>query len=192
MTAYMTAADLRSAVPALANRTTITDDQLDGYVAEFAEIAERYRGASFTDRTTTDTTTLPDDWSMRWLSLANVGVTEVTAASIDGTALAVDDLTLDGAAGRLYNPEGWHGAVSVTYAYGSAPSAVLLRACREYVRSVALADASAVPRDVIAQTMEGTYTRFSTADWGAGRPTGYLEVDRLLNSLPDQRIPGIG
>ena len=41
---------------------------------------------------------------------------------------------------------------------------------------------------VIGQSFEGTYTRFSTPDWNAGRPTGYLEVDRLLNSLPDYRF----
>lgn len=192
MAAFLTAAQLRAAVPALANRSTITDDQIDGYVAEFTEIAERYRGTSFSAATATETVRLPDDWSMRWLVLDHADAIEVTAASIDGTDLDVATLGLDGGVGRLYNPDGWHGLVTVTYSYGGTASPLLLRACREYVRSVALADASAVPRDVIAQTMEGTYTRFSTADWDAGRPTGYLEVDRLLNSLPDQRIPGIG
>lgn len=70
----------------------------------------------------------------------------------------------------------------ITFTIGGPPTAVL-RACREYVRSCALSDRSGVPRDVISQSAEGTYTRFSTPDWDAGRPTGWLEVDRLLNSL---------
>ena len=34
-------------------------------------------------------------------------------------------------------------------------------------------------------------TRYSTPDWNRGRPTGFLEVDRLLNSLPIFRPAGI-
>lgn len=78
-------------------------------------------------------------------------------------------------------------ATGVTLTIGSPPKR-LLRACREYVRSCALADRSSVPRDVLTQADgQGGYTRFSTPDKDAGRPTGYLEVDRLLNSLDDYR-----
>ena len=69
---------------------------------------------------------------------------------------------------------------------GARPAAVL-RACRLYVRSCALSDQSSIPRDVLGQSFEGTYTRYSTPDWDAGRPTGYLDVDRLLNTLDDYR-----
>lgn len=65
---------------------------------------------------------------------------------------------------------------------------VLARACKEYVRACALASRSNVPRDVISQSVEGLTTRFSTPDKRAGRPTGYIEVDRLLNSLPNRRV----
>lgn len=64
---------------------------------------------------------------------------------------------------------------------------IIVDACRQYVRSCALAGRSGVPRDVISQNVEGTVNRFSTPDKNAGRPTGYLDVDRLLNSLPDFR-----
>lgn len=60
-------------------------------------------------------------------------------------------------------------------------------ACRQYVRACAFARRSGVPRDVISQNVEGMTTRFSTPDKDAGRPTGYLDVDRLLNSLHDFR-----
>lgn len=73
-----------------------------------------------------------------------------------------------------------------------SPPETILDACAEYVVSVATSRSSGTTRDIIAQTFEGGMTRYSTPDWGAGRPTGYLEVDRLLNSLPDYRLPGIG
>lgn len=63
----------------------------------------------------------------------------------------------------------------------------IIDACRQYVRASALAGRSGVPRDVIGQSIDGVSTRFSTPDKDAGRPTGYLDVDRLLNSLDDHR-----
>ncbi len=71
------------------------------------------------------------------------------------------------------------------------PPETILDACAEYVAAVSRSRSAGSTRDVIAQTFDGGLTRYSTPDWGAGRPTGYLEVDRLLNSLPDYRLPGI-
>ncbi len=68
---------------------------------------------------------------------------------------------------------------------------LLVDACRQYVRATALASRSGVPRDVISQNIEGITTRFSTPDKHARRPTGYLDVDRLLNSLPNYRHPAV-
>lgn len=73
----------------------------------------------------------------------------------------------------------------------SAPPEVLKRACAEYVAAVVTSSRSGTSREVIAQTIDGSWTRYSTPDWSAGRPTGWTEPDRLLNSLPDYRIPGI-
>jgi hypothetical protein len=82
-------------------------------------------------------------------------------------------------------------AVSVTYSHGIDTPAVAVRACAEYVRAVALAERSGTSRDVIAQSFDGGFTRYSTPDWSRGRPTGFLEVDRLLDTLPDYRVPGV-
>lgn len=71
------------------------------------------------------------------------------------------------------------------------PPETILDACAEYVVSVVRNRSVGTSRDVIAQSFDGGVTRYSTPDWRAGRPTGYLEVDRLLNSMPDYRIPGI-
>lgn len=72
------------------------------------------------------------------------------------------------------------------------PVGELLRsACAEYVAAVSTSRGSKTSRDVIAQSIDGSWTRYSTPDMSAGRPTGWTEVDRLLNSLGDYRIPGI-
>lgn len=71
------------------------------------------------------------------------------------------------------------------------PPETILRACAEYVTHVVTSQRSGTSRDVIAQSIEGTWTRYGTPDWSAGRPTGWNEVDRLLNSLPDYRCPGV-
>lgn len=73
----------------------------------------------------------------------------------------------------------------------TTPPEVILRACAEYVLCVVTSQASGTSRDVIAQSMDGSWTRYSTPDWAAGRPTGWTEVDRLLNSMPDYRVPGV-
>lgn len=74
--------------------------------------------------------------------------------------------------------------------YLTAPE-TLKRACTTYVEAVANSTRSGTSRDVIAQSIDGSWTRYSTPDWTAGRPSGWTEVDRLLNSLPDYRLPGI-
>lgn len=71
------------------------------------------------------------------------------------------------------------------------PPARLKRAAAEYVTAVLQSERSGQSRDVISQVGDGTTLRYSTPDWSLARPTGWLEVDRLLNSLPDYRLPGI-
>jgi len=102
-----------------------------------------------------------------------------------GRALTVD--TLDEAEGRLHLC--WHGRATSAFRHGltSAPAA-LLDACTEYVLCVARSRASGVSRNTLSEATEVGTTRYSTPDWEGGRPTGWLEVDRLLNTLPDYRV----
>lgn len=65
------------------------------------------------------------------------------------------------------------------------------QACVEYVRASANAEASGVQRDAITVAYDGATTRYSTADRGARRITGYLVVDRLLNQLPNHAVPHV-
>ncbi len=188
--AYLTPAQVRSRIPALSNQTTYTDTELTNLVAEFEDIAERYLQTAFQTRTATAEQTVRPN---KWVQLANRPVVSVSAFSVDGVAGLLTDLTTEKATGLIYGPA-WYGAdvLTVTYTYGIAtPPEPLLRACAEYCRSVAFADRSGQSRDVIAQSFDGSMTRYSTPDWNRGRPTGFLEVDRLLNSFREYIAPGL-
>jgi len=185
--AYLTAAALLESVPALA-KNNIDDVVLDDLVAEFAAIAEAYRGVAYEPRTVTDETHfISHDASV--LQLNHAVIRSITTLAIDDRTIASGSYYLNARAGLLRMPFVENTTVTVSYTHGQdAPDERVLRACRLYVRSCALTDQSGVPRDVIAQSFgDGGYTRFSTPDWEAGRPTGWLEVDRLLNGLPDYR-----
>lgn len=186
---YLTAAQVRARVPALVNTTMFSDSEINLLVGEFEEIAERYRGVSFTPRNHTETFTRPSTS----LLLSRQPVRSITSFTVDGVAGDVTDLTVDLATGKIQGGR-WtlSTPVSVTYSHGlDAPPAVVLRACAEYCRSVAMSDRSGQSRDVIAQSFDGGITRYSTPDFTRGRPTGFLEVDRLLSSVRDYRMTAV-
>jgi len=191
--AYLTASQVRSRVPALTNSTTYPDSELENLVDEFTDITERYRNLAFEPRTVTgEVITYPNAATQ----LAHFPIRSITSASADGTALTASELaalTIDKPTGLITGGP-WVGSkqLTVTYSHGlDSPPEIILRACAEYVRSVAFSSRSGQSRDVIAQSMDGSYTRYSTPDWNRGRPTGYLEVDRLLNSAPSYLTPGV-
>jgi hypothetical protein len=187
---YLTPTQVRSRIPALSNQTTYTDLELTNLVSEFEDIAERYLQTAFVTRTATAEKIVRPN---KWVQLANRPVISVSAFTVDGVAGTLSELTVENATGLIYGPA-WYGAdvLTVTYTYGLATTPEpLLRACAEYCRSVAFADRSGQSRDVIAQSFDGSMTRYSTPDWTRGRPTGYLEVDRLLNSFREYMTPGL-
>lgn len=187
--AYLTAAQVRSRVPALQNHTAYSDDELDRLVSEFEPIAERFRGVAFTPRTRTQVFTYPKPVVL----LGSQPLRSVTSFTVNGTSGTVADLTVDVATGKIADG-GWIGAktLSVTYSHGlDAPDPVVLRACAEYCRAVAFSDRSGQGRDVISQSFDGGVTRYSTPDFTRGRPTGFLEVDRLLSSVRDYRSTAV-
>lgn len=198
-TPYLTPDDLKGD-PSLARLATIDDATLAAYIAEFEDVAEDYRGVAFTPRTATETV-----WpsGRTWL-LTKPRVRSITTVTIGGTVVPSTAWIFDGLTGiivvhvgtaaKLWPVAGLPVPTVVTYEHGfDAPPPGLLRACRQYVRAVALRDQQAVERDVVTQGFEGGgYTRYSTPDPAAGRPTGFGEVDRLLSMLPDYRCPVVG
>lgn len=189
---YLTADALRS-TPALADEGKFLDADLEGYVAEFEDIAERYRGAAFISRSASESYAL--DITTDRLKVEQK-VISITTFTIDGVAQVAGtdydlykDVGLIVMSGKL--AKGVDIVLVYTYGYATTP-ATITAACREYVRSVALQRSLNKTREVISTSVDGTFVRYSTPDWDAGRPTGFMEVDRLLNSAPDHRIPGIG
>lgn len=183
---YLTGTQLRAQVPDLAGWT---DEQLDPYVTEFEQLAERYRGVAFTPRTATIEKQGQGD---QLLLLDHAPIISVTDAAIDAVDVDLADVTVDKAIGSLSRLAGWRGtSVAISYVHGiPAPPAAILRACRLYVWREALSDANPDASNSYVRSNPdlGVVERQSTADFAAGRPTGWLDVDRLLNGLPDERV----
>ncbi len=194
--AYLTAAEIRERVARSGSTDPLAglpDAVLDEYVGEFEAIAEDYLGKAYQSRTATEVHRVHSVTDV--ICLNNVGATAITSITVDGSVLGVSTYELDKAEGIVRRTSGCFSpvdAATIVYAYGtSTVPPALKRACALYVQRTAEAEKSGQGRDLIAQGIDGGTTRYSTPDKAAGRPTGWLEVDRLLNSLRP-RIPGIG
>lgn len=194
--AYPTADEIRDRWPIIGG-WPVDDTVLDDLVAEFADLAERYRGVAFVSRTTTESVRGSD--RVRLL-LPDVEVSAVSAVSVDGSAFTGDelaDLVVESAVGAVVGASVWSSCsiYVVTYDHGlSVTPPAVRRACAEWVRAKA-GDFGVpeAPRNAISyqDPATGWSYRESTADWGAGRPTGVMVVDDALNSLPDRRVPAV-
>ena len=180
----------------------LSGGQIAELIAEFVELAERYRGVALQATNATETfsnatsyNAYVDQWPLRTIErprlftvqLGRWPVRSVTSVTVDGDVVTPTRVT---DTGLVYLPRMGLETV-VVYVHGIDTPTAAKRACAEYVRAVALAERSGTSRDVIAQSFDGGMTRYSTPNWSAGRPTGFLEVDRLLESLPDYRVPGV-
>lgn len=192
MAPYLTAAQVRTRQPLIDDDTKYSDASIDLLVTAFEGIVEEYRGIAYVNRTAVETVRAGRQSGV--LLLEHAPVVSLTSVMVDGTSANVSLLEFDKATGRVWDGTWSYGdEVVVTYVHGlTAPPEVALRACAEFVRASIMSDKSGTSRDVIAQGYDGTITRYSTPNWHEGRPTGFLEVDALLNSLEDHRIPGIG
>ena len=162
---------------------TATSTALTSATAAFtsADVGRVVIGAGITAGTTIASVTNPTTVVLSAATTATASGVVVTI----GTAVTVD--TLDEATGRAHLC--WTGRATAGFRHGlTSTPAALLDACTEYVLCTARSRASGVSRNTLSEATDAGTTRYSTPDWAAGRPTGWLEVDRLLNSLPDYRI----
>lgn len=75
--------------------------------------------------------------------------------------------------------------LTITYVHGhERPPVSLRRAAVNYVRATLNADASSIPKDAFAISVDGISYRLSTPDWANGRPFGFQDVDAIVNALP--------
>lgn len=191
---YLTEEQVREARPNLAS---IDSARITGAVRSFELVVEDYYQRACTPRTRTAPGCY---WRWAWLRLPDVGVTEVTAATVDGVSqgdLPLALVTPDRLGDLVSVPGSWTLPVTttapvLTYIHGDpdGPNELLLDACAEYVEAVSIARNSGVSRNVLSQAADGGTTRYSTPNKAEGRPTGWLEVDRLINSA-GQPISGI-
>lgn len=183
----VTVEDLRARYAKALDR--IADATIETLIVELTGIAERYRGIAY--ESTTSTVRVRGTGTCS-LVVPHQKVTALSALVIDG-AVADHGAVTVWPEGVLERTVGWpNGAVvdaTVTHGYVEPPSD-LIAACGEFVRSEALALVSNAPRNTISWTDDSGYSyRESTPDFAAGRPTGWISVDRRLNLLPDFRVP---
>jgi len=196
---YATPADCRQ-VKGLSNAGEYPTWRLLKAITEFENVVDDYRGVAYVRRV--NVWTLRLDAGRSTLFFPRAEIRNVRAVAGPSGALPAASWFWDGsdfvkidssAAGVVLTPtgSGFNVVTTVEHGHTEAVPETLRRACTEYVRSVLLRESSNLPRDIIAQAQDGFITRFSTPNAAEGRPTGFLEVDRLLNELTDRRPPGI-
>ncbi len=186
--AILTAAQVRarSRSDDLEDTEVFTDDDLDEYIAEFQEIAERYCGRGFEPVVGTETVQL----CRSSVLILRTPVVSIDSFEVDGTESTAFELDTEAkASGVVRLTSTLSGDATIVYTCGESTPGIR-RACVQYVRAAALRDDSSAERDVISQGFEGGSTRYSTPDWEAGRPTGYIDIDRILNGY-GRALPGI-
>lgn len=124
------------------------------------------------------------------------------SVTIDGTAVSTALFDLDEVTGELvyldntFDPSS-DGAPNVVVAYEHGhdnPDGDLALEVRKWIAHNALRRRVVdSPSDAISETVDGRTVRFSTPDPRAGRPTGSLALDAILNRPGVfSRVPGIG
>jgi NaMN:DMB phosphoribosyltransferase len=195
--AYLSADEIRTLVARTATVDPFgeyTDEDLDKLAGEFKGTVERYLGCAQEPTTTTeivDLTAPAKEIVLAWPKIRSI--TSVTVAGVTLAATAYRPRLASGLLVRVGGCWDHEHPPTVVYVHGAdAPSEGLERACALYVASVAVAEQSGTSRDIITQGIDGGTTRYSTPNFDEGRPTGWLEVDRLINAEAGFKIPGIG
>lgn len=178
---YFTGPLARAASPSLAKRGQQADTVIARFVAEFEPIAERRIGVAFRVRTATFEGTVRHGV----LELPNVMVVAVTSITTEDE-VAVTASRVDKRRGRIHVPVCDGTVLTAVYTHGLAgPTPGIESACLDYVERRIATDTSGTSRDVLAQGADGATTRYSTPNRAAGRETGFLQVDALLDSEQD-------
>jgi hypothetical protein len=183
---YMSLARLRRE-PGLGDTGRFPDWLLQDYRDGLAEYVERYCGWGFVPSFAVES-----HWGRGGdcLPAFHQPVTAVRSVTIDGDAIDADDVDII-AGSVLHLASGWTAGkpISVGVEFGETfPPARLVTAMVRCIRRDLLARGAQSPSDMLWETVDGNTVRYSTPDFAAGRPTGVLDLDAVLNAY---RRPGI-
>lgn len=165
------------------------DELLAPLIVTFAEKLERYTGRAWQPRQSRlvidgrrrRSTTVRLDWpDVSALDEVTINGETFTGYSWTEGSSLVDDLPA--------------GDLSLLYTHGPAEVAASTKAlCALYVAYEAQAATETTQANsYMIVNADGTTERRSTPDDSAGRPTGWMAVDRQINMLPVRRRAGIG
>ena len=184
--AYLSAADVKAASSTINDDDRFTDELVESLVAEFELIFEDAAPFAAEPRTVEGeehTATRNGSIALHHTKIRTLDEVRVEGAALPAGSLAALSLRKGpGVVARLYVPNG--SLVEVDYTHGmDAPDAVITRACVEYVRAAGLEFLSKKPRNTTGYTDDSGFSfRESTPDKQQRRWTGFIAVDRLINT----------
>jgi hypothetical protein len=163
-------------------------DDIARLVTEFEELAEGFLGAAFRIRHVTgEEVRLRGGVGM----LAHYRPTAVTLVTVP-TSVAVVSVPVTATvhvSGKITGASWSEVTALADYDHGfDEPPETVLRACALYVEASLNRDESGIPKDASSYSTQNSESyRISSPDWSAGRPTGFIAVDLLLNSTTSYR-----
>lgn len=194
---YLSLAEMRT-IPGL--EMSPSNDVLTAKRRAFEQLVERYCGVQFVRRYYRET--IPGRWTQqsqltkrpaRVLLSAKTTDTNGTVTTYTTTNWGFttgNTLVTDGdiLAGSLYGADN----LTFEYEYGyDYPDADLVEASKIWIGYELLKDRSQTGRNYSARTTPEGYTETPIIpDWDAGRPTGLVDVDNVLNAI-GRRTPAI-
>lgn len=186
--AYLTPAQIRERHPSL-TAPKYPDSLLTDLEEEFRTKLERFRGVAYSSTSSVEFHEIAQ--GAREVLTGRRLVTSVTSLVIDGTAYTGGFKASGQRIGLLKALEplpAGEGVLTIVHGFASTPAAVK-RACGLYVWREASAAANPNTGNSYLTTNAelGIVERSSTADWEGDRPTGWLDVDRIVTGLEDFR-----
>jgi hypothetical protein len=187
---YLSADDVQERKPKSRRLQEARTEDITRLIAEFEELAEGYLGAAFRVRHVTgEEVRLRGGVGMlaHYRPAAVTLTTVPTTIGVVGTAVTATVAVT----GRITRASWSEVNVTADYDHGfAAPTETVLRACALYVEASLNRDESAIPKDAFSYSTQNSESyRISSPDWSAGRPSGFIAVDLLLNSTTSYRAP---
>lgn len=187
---YLTVPQIR-AEPGLSDLTRFPLARVLDVRDAVSDLVEDYCGVAFVPRYEREAHvgTGSERLIVRRLHGRTVRAVTVSGATQDATGFTIDD---HGVVTWMSGVFTAGAAVVVAYEHGlDAPPESLRREMLAEIRARLLAREVRTPVDAISETSpDGVTVRFSTPDLSAGRPTGNMRLDAVMNALA-HRIPGI-